>query len=408
MSTFPYAPPSVGPAGLTVPLYGSILQWVTNAYQTNYGSTVALDISQADYQQLSVFSLLINDAMGLGTLVYNNRGPSTAVGSGLDSVVKLNGMVRDGATNSSVVLNLSGDAGALINNGIVQDSNQIYWAISSPVVQLNTMGQASVTAVCQSPGAISIGAGLVTTIVNQQLGWLTATNPAAATVGASVESDSHLRARQAISVALPSNTLLAGTIAAIEQIPGIGRNQVIENPTGAVDQYGNPPHSLAAVVELLDGTPTQVANVIYLNRGIGCQTFSCATAGTTPVTVNIPVPGSSSGLVFACNFATPLFTPIFLSLTITTTLSGWLTTYPGLVKAALVSYLSSLQIGETVTRSALFAIAMSVMPNLLLPAYSITALTLGTASAPTGVNDISMSFGQVASSAIANILINGS
>jgi hypothetical protein len=82
--------------------------------------------------------------------------------------------------------------------------------------------------------------------------------------------------------------------------------------------------------------------------------------------------------------------------------------HPGLVKAALVSYLSSLQIGETVTRSALFAIAMSVMPNLLLPAYSITALTLGTASAPTGVNDISMSFGQVASSAIANILINGS
>jgi Baseplate J-like protein len=406
MSTIPYAAPTIGPAGLTVSLYPSILAYCLAAYQNNYGSTTYLGISAADYQQMSVFSLLINDAMSLGQLIYNNRSPATAVGSGFDSIFKLNGGVRQGASSSSVVLNLSGAPGAVIANGLVQDSNQIYWAISSPAVTLNSMGQASVSAVCQTPGAISIGPGLVTTMVNQQAGWTAVTNPAAATVGAAIESDSHARARQAISVALPSNTLLQGTIAGIEAIPGVGRNQCIENPSGATDAYGNPPHSLACVVELLAATPTQVANVIFLNRGIGCQTFSCATTGTTAVTINIPVPGSSSGLIFPCNFATPLFTGIFVSVTITTTMSGYLTTYPLLIKAALASYLGALQIGETVTRSALFAIAMSCMPNILLPAYSITALFLGTSASPTGTADISMLFGQVATA--GTFLVNGS
>jgi uncharacterized phage protein gp47/JayE len=407
MSTPPYAAPSISGAGLSVPIYPSILQYCLQAYQANYGSTVALDISQADYQQMAVFSLLINDVMSLGQLVWNNRSPATAVGSGLDSILKLNGAVRQGASNSSVVLALTGTPSATILNGLVQDTNSIYWTISTPLVTFDVTGSASVTAVCQTAGAIAIGAGQVTTIVNPQLGWTSVTNPAAASVGALVESDSHARARQAISVALPSSTLLQGTIAGIEAIPGIGRNQCIENPTGAVDAFGNPAHSLACVVELLTATPTQVANTIYLNRGIGCQTFSCATSGTTAVTVNIPVPGSSSGLLFACNFATPKFTPIFVSLTISTNMAGYLTTYPGLIKAALVSYLSSLQIGELVCRSSLFAVAMSVMPSLLLPAFSITALTLATTAAPTATADISMAFGVVASSAIANILVNG-
>lgn len=408
MSTVPYAAPSIGAAGLTLPQYNSILSYVTSAYQSNYGSTVALDISQADFQQMSVFSLLMNDAMSLGQLVYNQRSPATAVGSGLDSIFKLNGGVRQGASNSSVVLMLSGNPGAVIINGLVQDTNLIYWAISQTTVTISNTGWATCTAICQTPGAIAAAAGTVTTIVNQQLGWLTASNPAAATVGKAVEPDSLLRARQAISVALPSSTLLQGTIAGIEAIPGIGRNQCIENPTGATDAYGNPPHSLACVVELLTATTTEVADVIYENRGIGCQTFSCATSGTTPITVEVPIPGSYNGLLFACNFATPLFTPVYVSLTITTNLNNYLTTYPALIKQALVQYLSGLQIGESVTRSALFAVSMSVMPSLLIPAFSITALTLGTASNPTGTADISMSFGQVASSALGNILVNGS
>jgi len=38
-----------------------------------------------------------------------------------------------------------------------------------------------------------------------------------------------------------------------------------------------------------------------------------------------------------------------------------------------------------------------VQPNLLLPAFSITALTMGTAPSPTETTDVSMLFGQVAS-----------
>ena len=128
-------------------------------------------------------------------------------------------------------------------------------------------GAVTVSAWAAQPGNVNAAAGQVSLIATPTAGWVAVTNPAPALAGQPVENDSQLRARQSLSVALPSKTMLAGTIAAIAATPNVTRYHVIENPTGAADSYGTPAHSITCVVE--GGTD---AAAIYNNRGIGCYT----------------------------------------------------------------------------------------------------------------------------------------
>ena len=94
MSTPPYVPPFVGPAGLTVASYASIFPDNLAAYLNIYGQNQYVGQDSAIYQLLSILSLKQSDAnLGL-QLTYNQSSPQTAVGAGLDRQVKMNGLAR--------------------------------------------------------------------------------------------------------------------------------------------------------------------------------------------------------------------------------------------------------------------------------------------------------------------------
>ena len=396
-----YAPPSITAAGLSVPQFPDIQNLLLTAYTSIYPQNSFLGPSSSDFQWINAIALLVNDAMSLATLIYNNRGPGTAVGSALDSIIKLNGMARVGATASTVQLSLGGTPFAVITNGVARDQQGNLWSLP-PSITLNNAGSASVSATCQTTGAISAGANTVNIIQTLQPGWTSVTNPQPASPGQAVETDSHVRARQAISVALPSNTLLEGTIAAIAQTPGVTRFNVQENTTNATNALGIPGHSICAVVE--GGSEQSIAQTIFENKGIGCGTFGSPT-GSTAVTINIPVPGSSNGLVIPISYALPVETPIFVTVTLNP-LSGFTTSMATQVQTAIVAYLNSLQIGETVSISALSATAMSQNANLAQPNFSVTAITAGTSANPTGTTDIVLSFNAAPQGITANVIVN--
>lgn len=375
-----------------MPAYSDIFADVIAGFQGIYGATAYLQPDGADYQLLSIFSAKIADVMQAIQLAYNARSPLTAIGADLDSIVKLNGLVRGAATPSTVALTVSGNPTTVITGGYAEDLSGNSWQLPTPLT-IPSGGSVVVTATCATPGPISAAAGTVSIIGNPTSGWTRVTNAAPAVLGTSVETDAALRARQALSVALPSLTTVGSTEAAIAAVPGVTRYNILENPTGAADSYGNPAHSLTCVVE--GGADLAVATAIYLKHGIGAFTN-----GTT----SVPVVDTYTGTTFNVGFYRPTYVQPYVSITLSR-LAGFTSATAAAVQTAIVAYLNSLQIGESLTRSALYGAALSVMPNLSQPQFSITSLTLGSAASPTGTADITVTFNQVVQGVTARVVV---
>lgn len=398
-----YAPPTVGPAGLTIPSYQDIFNDNIAQFLKIYGSNQYVGVDSAIYQLLAIFSLKMSDVLKALQFVYNQSSPNTAVGAGLDRIIKLNGMARKPFSFSLVILTLTGTVGAVIPAGSAAlDTNGNLWVIGGGVV-IPGGGSINVNAQATLPGSITANAGQINTIATPVAGWTGVTNNAASTPGTPIETDSQVRARQAISVALPSKTMYTGTVAAIAALPTVTRYFVEENPTGGVDANGCPAHSITAVVE--GGVQSAIAQAIYLNHGIGAL-MNGAVQGQTPNTVTVQVADPITGFVIPVSFINPpTYVPIFVIANVHLLPGGTSATLTA-ISAAIVNYLQSLQIGEVVTFSAIMAAAMAVTPNLSVPIFSIRSLFIGTSSNPTLTNDITMLFFQVAQGLAGNITVN--
>jgi hypothetical protein len=149
-----YTPPSIGSAGLTIPTYADILANLLAQFQLIYGQTVYLAADSADYQWISAISLKFADVMQAVQLAYNARSPLTAVGSDLDAIVKLNGLVRKPATFSTAVITVVGTAGSVIPAGVMADANGYYWDLPSNTT-IPGGGSIAVTATCETPGVVT-------------------------------------------------------------------------------------------------------------------------------------------------------------------------------------------------------------------------------------------------------------
>lgn len=377
-----YIAPYVDAAGLHIPSYQDIFSYEQQQFLAIYGASVATGDDSSDMQWISVFSLMISDAVNAIQLAYNARSPLTAVGADLDSVVKINGITRLPASFSTANLTIGGVAGTLILNGIVQDQNGNLWALPTNVT-IPAGGTVFVTGTCEDSGSIAAQPNTITNISTPTAGWNTVTNAAAAVEGAPVETDSQLRARQSISVALSSKTLLQGTISAIAAISGVtryatgipsasGTSTSVENPTGSTDSFGNPAHSITMVVE--GGDSVAIATAIYQNKSIGCFTN-----GTTTEPVVDPNTGNTTNI----SFYRPSYSLIYTTLVVHG-LVGFTSATVAAIQNAVFAYLNGLQIGELLTISGIYGAALAVMPNLLNPQFSIKAVYAGTSASSLG------------------------
>lgn len=378
-----YQPPSIGPAGLTIALYPDILGDNLQAVLNIFGQNQYVGPDSALYQLISILSLKQADQnLGL-QLVYNQSSPQTAVGAGLDRNVKMNGLARESFSFSTAVLTLTGTPGTPITNGFAQDQNGNLWALPSTVTI--TGGSINVTAICTTPGNIAAEPGTINIRSTPTSGWAAVTNADAAIAGNPVEADSQLRARQSISVALPSLTPIGATVAAVLATPGVirvapgiptpgGPGSSIENPTGAADSWGNPAHSISIVAQ--GGTPLAVATAIYLKKTIGCFTN-----GTTSVVVTDP----NTGFQETISYFQPNSVQICVLLSVQP-LTGFTSATQAAIQTGIVNYLNSLAIGEEVVWSELFAAALTARTNPDQPTFSIRTLTSGAETAQTTAN----------------------
>ena len=357
MSASTFTPPSIGSAGLSIPSYQTILNYLVAQFQQIYGVTIALDNSSSDYQFLSIVALLISDMCQALQLEYNNRAPNFAIGAALDSLVSINGLARKAPTYSTVSLTITGTAGAVITDGQVTDTVFGYtWILPTPFT-IGGGGTITVTATCQTAGAVEIPASSGPTqyfnIATPQAGWTGVTNASASSPGEPVEADSQLRTRQSISVELPSETLLAGTYAGLLAVPGVTRVNIDENTGSTTNSNGTPGHSIQAVVE--GGVALDIATAIYNNRGIGPGTYGTTTVAVTDL---------NTGVVMNISFDYAVEVPIYVIVNAHPTSGSLTSQQTSAIQAAIVAYLNSLEIGETVSFGAIVAAASNaVNPN---------------------------------------------
>ncbi len=325
--------PQIGPAGISGPSYADVFAELQNFYWSIYGSDAVLDPSTQDGQFLAVIAQAIYDTGQACIAVYNAFSPQTAQGTGLSSIVAINGLTRGQPSFSTCTVTLTGTAGTAIANGIVGDDQNLNteWALPASVT-IGIGGTVTVTAMSATAGNVSAAAGTLTQILTPVAGWQSVTNASAAVVGMAAESDPALRQRQARSAALPALTTLESIWAAVAAVPDVQSVAIFENDTDTTNGPGLPAHSISAVV--LGGTIADVAGAIALKKSEGTATY-----GTTSYTVM-----DSYGIPDTINFYWLAQIPITVDITITP-LTGYVSTTAAMIAAAAAGYISSLAEG---------------------------------------------------------------
>jgi uncharacterized phage protein gp47/JayE len=384
--------PTITSTGITIPSYADIYASLQASFQSIYGSDAYIAPDSQDGNMLAIFATAINDCNNAIVAVYQSFSPSFAQGAQLSSLVRINGLTRDVATNSSVVVTVTGTFGTTILNGIVQDAAGNLWNLPA-TVSIPMAGAIDVTAVAQQPGAITADINTVNVIYTPQLGWSTVNNPVHIAVpGAPVESDAALRRRQAASVALPASSPLAAIYAAIGQIPGVTQWTVYENNTSATDANGVPSHSIDVIVA--GGDLQTIANTIQKTKSEGTGTYGSET---------FTVIDTGSGLPIVIHFDVLTETPVYVSITIKA-LPGFAGSTVAAIQNSVSAFLENLPIGGEVFYSQLYSPA-SLDSVGLGSTYYITALTVGLTPSPTGMTNIPIAFNAAAFCVPANVVV---
>ncbi|HCA6603662.1 TPA: baseplate J/gp47 family protein [Enterobacter roggenkampii] len=378
--------------GISAPDYQTILDTLTSYFQQIYGSDAYLEPDSKDGQMVALVALAIHDANNTAISVYNCFSPATGYGAALTSNVKINGIARRGATNSTVDLVLTGTAGTTITNGTVKDTNNVIWRLPASVT-IGVGGIVTVTATCSNSGSVAALAGTITTINTPTRGWASVTNPAAATVGAPAETDAELRIRQGQSVALPSLTPFEGVDGSIANVAGVTRHKLYENDTGATDSNGLPPHSISAIVD--GGDVTEIAQTIRGNKGQGTATY-----GTTSVTVP-----DTYGNPHVISFSRSTDVPIYGHITLKA-FTGYTSQIGVQIQQAVADYINGLTIGDDVLLSRIYSPAnLGVVSSGNARYYDIQELLIGKSAGSVAAANIIIAYNESASCKPENIVL---
>lgn len=364
MATFPLATlgPTIGTDGITIPPYADIYQSLQESFKKIYGIDAYIDPDSQDGQFLAVVAQAINDSNRATVTAFNSFSPAKAIGEALSSNVKINGIQRQSPSRSSVVLSIVGVVGTTIESGVAEDVLGTRWDLPATVV-IPPAGVVTVTATCQTEGAIEASPNTVTKIATPTRGWQTVTNPASAAIGNPVELDAQLRQRQASAVMTNALTVIEAIRSSILNLPGVQKCWVYENDTETTDANGLPEHSISAVV--YGGTAADIAATLRKKKGPGAATY-----GTTTVAIT-----DTLGNVININFFIVTLVDVLVKVQIKAR-SGYATSTADDIKAAVAAYINGREIGERIDQGRLYLPAQLYGTNGKFLTYEVNGILL--------------------------------
>lgn len=378
--------------GIQAPSYAEILDYFQSQARAIFGQDINVDADTQDGQLIAIFAQAVSDVNAQAIATYNQYNPNTAVGVGLDSAVKTNGISRHTATNSTVDLVLIGQAGTVITNGVATDDNENRWLLPDQVI-IPVSGEITVTATAEEVGAIEASPNTITQIGTPTLGWQSVNNPTSATVGVAVETDVELRQRQSRSTELPSVSLWEGIIASLLNLEGVTRVSGVKNDEDATSDEGIPGHTIAMIVD--GGDVDEIGKTIFLKKGEGVGTF-----GTTQTTYI-----DTYGFPNVIKFSRPTIVNAYVTLTITPS-STYISTVADEIKQRIVDYINSLAIGESVNIARVLSSAVKDCTTGVDDRFDVTAIVMGEASGSQTAASIPIEWNEAATCDVENITVN--
>lgn len=382
---------SVTENGIQAPSYAEILEYFQSQARNIFGQDVNIDADTQDGQLIAIFALALSDVNAQAIATYNQFNPNTAVGVGLDSAVKTNGITRHTATNSTVDLVLIGQAGTVITNGVATDDNENRWLLPEQVV-IPVSGEITVTATAEEVGAIEASPNTITQIGTPTLGWQSVNNPTQATVGVAVETDAELRQRQSRSTELPSVSLWEGIIGSLLNLPGVIRVSGVKNDEDDPSPEGVPGHTIAMIVD--GGEVDEIGETIFLKKGEGVGTYG--SVQTTYI--------DTYGFPNVIKFSRPTIVNAYVTLTITPS-TTYISSVADEIKQRIADYINGLSIGESVNIARVLSSAVKDCTTGVDDRFDVTAIVMGEASGSQTAASIPIEWNEAASCDVDNITV---
>lgn len=308
--------------GLVLQQLADIVTELEDGFKAIYGNDINLDPNSPDGQMINLFAQSKIDILDLISSVYNSFSPNSAIGVSLDQRCAINGIVRKGATKTTVsmtvttdrVVNLVG-----VNSGTgtpftVSDGSGNKFYLTNDTTTVNGVNSLNFTAAVA--GAVEVSPGTITTIETITLGVLSVTNAGGALIqGEDEETDAALRYRRSVSVSNPSSGYLDGLTGALLALSDVIYAKVYENNTDVTDSNGIPPHSIWVVVD--GGSSTDIANTIYQRRNAGCgMYYGTGSTGPTGPAKTVSVT-QINGFDIAIKYSEAAYYDLYISLVIT-------------------------------------------------------------------------------------------
>ena len=94
--------PTIDANGVSAPSFADILSYLQAQYRAIFGDDVYLGNDSQDGQFLGIVAKAIHDSNSALVAAYNSFSPATGQGNGLSNNVKINGLARLVASNSTV------------------------------------------------------------------------------------------------------------------------------------------------------------------------------------------------------------------------------------------------------------------------------------------------------------------
>jgi hypothetical protein len=387
--------PFVDATGLQIKTIEEILDELSTQQKAEIDATLNTAPDEPLGQMNGIFAAQLREVWEVAQVAYNGFNPDAAEGFLLEKLSALTGTVREGATKSTVVLDVDVDAAVVLTAGthfanVVGDPDNRW----TPVVDFTSIGGVqAVEFEAEFAGAVIANSGTITVISTPVVGWNSATNPLDAVVGNEIDTDTQLRTRREEQLRVTGSATLDAIRADVLIDPDVLQCTVFENTSNFPDASGLPGKAIEVVV--FDGTPPAltddaIAQLIFDTKPAGILAYGLESGTAT----------DSNGTFHPVGFSRPteieIWIELFVSVDITTGYAG-----AAALEAALVALNNTdLFQGRDVIANKLTEIAMSFDGI-----FDVTSTQLGFSAFPVGTVNLSIGQREIARLDTSRILI---
>ncbi|WAX24591.1 hypothetical protein QNH05_gp76 [Escherichia phage vB_EcoM_DE15] len=358
-----------------------VVSSLNNKFIAAFGSNFDISPESPDGQYIGIMADEIASCWEQAEQVFNAFRPGAVSGIGLDNVCELTNTVRYVDKPSQATVLCDGDMGTTVPAGSIVTDGTMRFILDTDVTL-----PGDVTVIAEEPGEYYIAPRTINQIVTPVAGWNSVINETVGETGINYESDPQLRARREKTTAVSSTATVEAIYASLADLD-IDYIRVRDNDTGS--PIGNQPSGTVFVV-VDGGTSNDIARRIYNAKTGGVPTY-----GDITITV-----ADSKGYPHDIHFSRPTYTDIYVKGTFRRRANANISSNDAIrqLTDATIEYLNSLQPGQSVVWSNMFAPIMAATQYL-----EIDSLFIGIAPNPTGIATIELDIDKRARGVAANI-----